>query len=139
MGLPFEKVTSTELAILRQIWERGTATIREVTDALYPQGTDAQYATVQKLLDRLSAKGLVTRNRSAKAHLYSATLSREQFIESRIQGVADELCGGSVASLLTTLVKVKTLTARDRRFLRSLIQDLDRENSRAASKGKEKK
>ena len=137
MRLPFEKVTDTELAILRQIWERGSATIREVTDAIYPQGTDAQYATVQKLLDRLSSKGLVTRDRSARAHLYFAVLSREQFIESRIQGVADALCGGSVASLLTTLVKAQTLTARDRRFLRDLIQDLDRENSRPA-KGKDK-
>ena len=43
-------VTDAELAVLQALWERGTATIRQLTDALYPGGGPAQYGTVQKLL-----------------------------------------------------------------------------------------
>ena len=51
------ELPDAELAVLQQLWERGPATIRQLTDALYPEGTDAYYATVQKLLERLEAKG----------------------------------------------------------------------------------
>ncbi|MBV9122830.1 MAG: BlaI/MecI/CopY family transcriptional regulator, partial [Planctomycetes bacterium] len=50
-------VTDTELAILEVLWERGQATRRQLMDALYPGGGPAQYATIQKLLERLEGKG----------------------------------------------------------------------------------
>ena len=56
-------VTETELAILQILWERRRATRRQITDVLYPGGDDAHYATVQKLLERLEAKGYVGHER----------------------------------------------------------------------------
>ena len=58
------EVTDTELAVLRLLWKTDDATIRELTDALYPDGGHSHYATVQSLLDRLQAKGFVERERS---------------------------------------------------------------------------
>jgi predicted transcriptional regulator len=46
-------------------------------------------------------------------------------IGRRLQAVAEELCGGSLTPLLTHLVRNKKLTARERRELRSLIDELD--------------
>ena len=54
-------ITRTELAVLRVLWRRGASTIRQLTDALYPDGTQAHYATVQSLLDRLAKKSCVER------------------------------------------------------------------------------
>src|SRR5206468_5487882 len=50
-------VPDAELAVLRELWDKGPESIRQLTDALYPGGSDAHYATVQKLLERLEAKG----------------------------------------------------------------------------------
>src|SRR6266849_6265789 len=47
-----QDVTDTELSILQALWDRQPATIRQLTDRLYPGGGAAHYATVQKLLDR---------------------------------------------------------------------------------------
>src|SRR5688500_7475418 len=96
-------VTDTELAILQLLWDHGGQTIRQITDALYPGGTTAQYATVQKLLDRLVGKQLVTRDRSGPAHVFTAAIAREDLIGRRLQDVAEKLCGGSLTPLLTHL------------------------------------
>lgn len=117
-------VTDTELALLQVLWDQGPATIRHLTDALY-EGTTAQYATVQKLLERLEEKGIVTRERAAPAHLFRAAISREELIGRRLQDMAEKLCGGSLTPLLTHLVRARRLSDRERRELRDLIDDLD--------------
>ncbi len=116
-------ITEAELAVLEALWDRGPATIRQLTDVLYPDGGAAQYATVQKLLERLEAKESV---RSQAVHVFSAVLDRESLIGRRLRAVADQLCGGSLTPLLTHLVQSTRLTSKQRQELRSLIEDLDR-------------
>ena len=128
------KISRTELAILSQLWEEGAATIRELTDRIYPDGTASNYATVQKLLDRLDEKGFVTRDRSARAHRFRATLSREEYISARLEDLADSVCAGSLTPLLTHLVRAERLSESERRELRELLgagsdEDVDREDA----------
>src|SRR5947209_6796426 len=127
-----QDVTDAELAILQVLWDEGPATIRRLTDVLYPAGGAAQYATVQKLLERLEAKGYVGRQRTGSAHLFSAAVPRDELIGRRLQDVAEKLCGGSLTPLLTHLVRTRRLSARERQELRDLIDELD-------TKGKGKK
>jgi BlaI family penicillinase repressor len=115
-----------ELAVLQMLWEHGPATIRQLADSLYPEGTESHYATVQKLLERLETKGCVRRDRSSWAHVFHAVLGRDDFIGQRLQAVAEKLCGGSLTPLLTNLVRSKQLTARERREIRKLMDELDR-------------
>ena len=120
-----QDVTDAELAVLQVLWDGGPATIRRLTDVLYPAGGAAQYATVQKLLDRLEAKGYVGRRRTGSAHLFSAAVPRDELIGRRLQDVAEKLCGGSLTPLLTHLVRTRRLSARERQELRDLIDELD--------------
>ena len=124
-GKPAPEVTEAELGVLQALWDKGPATIRQLTDALYPGGGQAHYATVQKLLDRLEAKGYVGRRRTGAAHLFSAALPRDELIGRRLQDVAEKLCGGSLTPLLTHLVRTRRLSARERQELRALIDELD--------------
>jgi predicted transcriptional regulator len=123
-----QDVTETELAILQVLWDRGPATIRQLTEALYPGGGTSHYATVQKLLERLEDKGCVGRDRHGSAHVFAAAVGRDELIGRRLQAVAEQLCGGSLTPLLTHLVKAKKLSARERQALRSLIEELDEGN-----------
>ncbi len=123
-----QDVTEKELAILQVLWDQGPATIRRITDLLYPDGGAAHYATVQKLLDRLEAKGFVTRDRAEPAHAFAAAVGRDDLIGRRLQAMAEQLCGGSLTPLLTSLVKSRRLSARERQDLRELIDDLDKKN-----------
>ena len=123
-----QDVTEKELAILQVLWDQGPATIRQITDLLYPEGGAAHYATVQKLLDRLEGKGFVRRDRTPPAHAFAAAVDRGDLIGRRLQAMAEQLCGGSMTPLLTHLVRARRLSARERQDLRQLIDDLDRTN-----------
>ena len=118
-------VTQTELAVLELLWQEPGATIRGLTDRLYPKGGAAHYATVQKLLERLQAKGFVRRDDSAMAHRFTPTVAREELIGRRLRAMADKLCGGSMTPLITSLVESRALTKRELGELRELIDRLD--------------
>jgi predicted transcriptional regulator len=121
-----QDVTDAELAVLQVLWEGGPATIRRLTEVLYPGGGAAKYATVQKLLERLEEDGHVRRDRSSAAHTFAAVIGRDELIGRRLREVAEKLCGGSLTPLLTHLVRARRLSARERRELRQLIDELDR-------------
>jgi predicted transcriptional regulator len=120
-----QDVTDTELSILQALWDRQPATIRQLTDVLYPRGLHSHYATVQKLLDRLEAKGFVRRRRGDGPLEFEATIGRDELIGRKLEDVAEKLCGGSLTPLLTHLVRTRRLTSRERRELRDLIDQLD--------------
>jgi predicted transcriptional regulator len=120
-----QDVTDAELAILEVLWDAGPATIRRLTDVLYPHGGNAHYATVQKLLERLEAKEIVRRDREPGAHAFTAAIDRDELIGRRLQATAEKLCGGSLTPLLMHLVRVKKLTAKERQELRALIDEWD--------------
>ena len=121
-----QDITDAELGVLQVLWDHGPSTIRQLTDALYPEGGVAQYATVQKLLERLEAKGCVRRDRGAAVHVFAADIRRDELIGRRLRAVAEKLCGGSLTSLLTHLVQTTRLSARERQELRDLIDELDK-------------
>ena len=121
-----QDLPDAELAVLQTLWEYGPSTIRQLTDTLYPSGTDAHYGTVQKLLERLESKGCVGRDRSSWAHIFAATMDRDELIGRRLHAVAEKLCGGSLTPLLTNLVRSKRLTPKERREVRRLMDELDR-------------
>jgi BlaI family transcriptional regulator, penicillinase repressor len=121
-----QEITDAELAVLQLLWELSLATIRQLTDRLYPGGGASQYATVQKLLERLETKGFVHRDRAAASNVFSPAIAREEVIGRRVRSVAEKLCGGSLASLVTHLVRTQRLTTEERRSLRALIDELDK-------------
>ena len=124
------EVTDAELGVLQVLWDKGPCTIRQLTDVLYPDGTDVHYATVQKLLERLEAKGHVQRDRTTHAHRFSAITDRDTYIGLRLRTVAEKLTGGLLAPLLTHLVRAETLSPSERQELRALIDELDRKKNK---------
>lgn len=125
--------TDAELAILRQLWENGTQTRRQLTDALYPGGGPAHYTTVQKLLERLEAKGLVLTEPGDGIRRFSAAVERNTLIRNRLKDVADKLCDGSVAPLLMNLVDADKVSEADLAELRSLVRKLSKSNQHKGS------
>ena len=79
---------------------------------------------MQKLLERLEAKGCATRERGA-VHSFAAAVGRDELIGRRLRDVAEKLCGGSLTPLLTHLVRTQKFSATERQALRELIDELD--------------
>ena len=117
-------VTDAELEVLRALWDLPEATIRALADRVYPNGGASEYATVQKLLERLEDKGHVAHRSEGRQNVYTARLGREDLVALRLRETADSLCGGSFTPLLTHLVSGARLSARVLRDLRRLVDSL---------------
>lgn len=127
--LPHLDVTDAELAVLQTLWDHGPSTIRQLADILYPGGKAAQYGTVQKLLERLEAKGCVARNREPWPHVFSSATDRETLIGWQLRQTAEKLCGGSMTPLLLHLLHTEQFSAHERQELRSFLERLRQDSS----------
>jgi BlaI family penicillinase repressor len=116
-------VTGAELKVLESLWQRGEATIRDLRDALYPDGGGSKFATVQKLLARLAAKKLVGRRKEAANWIFRPLVARDEMIGGELRRVADRLGGNSMTPLLTYLVETGELNAKERAHLRRLLDE----------------
>ena len=127
-GRPRADVTDAELAVLKELWALGPATIRQLTDRLYPDGSASEYATVQKLLERLEQKRCVRRKAQGRVNVYSPVAEREDLIDLRLRDTASKLCEGSLTPLLTHLVGATRLSGEEIADLRRLVDSLDRDD-----------
>lgn len=124
-----QDVTDAELDVLRVIWDQGSATIRTIADRLYPDGGTSEYATVQKLLERLEDKGHVAHRAEGRTNVYRARVGRDALVARRLRETAEQLCDGSLTPLLTHLVSAGRLTPAELSELRQLVDRLARERS----------
>jgi BlaI family penicillinase repressor len=125
MGRSLPNVTDAEWAVLERLWSEGPATVRQLTDALYPKGGPSEYATVHKLLERLEMKRFVGRDRNAGVYVFRAKIERDQVIGQQLEDIVDKMCGGSLQTLLSNLVRVRRLKPEELRELLTLVNDLE--------------
>lgn len=125
-----QDVTDAELDVLQVLWERGPRSRRQVAETLYGAVRPAQYATVQKLLERLEAKGCVTKECLNGPLTFRPAVDREELINRRLLDVANKLCGGAVTPLVMNLVRAKSLSDRELRELRDFLAGLLRQKRR---------
>lgn len=115
-----------ERAVLEEIWHLGSASVREVCEALNssrPPEKQVAYTTAMTTLDRLYKKRLLSRRRSGRAFLYAPRISREEFERVVATDVIDALLGAGDAGPAPVLACiVDAVSARDR----GLLDELDR-------------
>jgi BlaI family penicillinase repressor len=118
-----QDITDAELDVLQVLWKHGPLPIRRITELLYGDKTTSQYATVQKLLERLETKDCVERDRATNVHVFTAKIQRDELVGRRLQAMAEDLCEGSITPLLTNLVQMQKLSDKDRAMLKKLIEE----------------
>lgn len=91
------KPTQAELQILNVLWRRGPSTVREVAGAL---GREDSYTTVLKLLQVMADKGLVTRDETARSHVYASARSQQDTQRHLVTDLIRSAFGGSATRLV---------------------------------------
>ena len=125
MARQLPRPTDAELAILRVLWERGPATVRQVHEALADRETG--YTTTLKLMQIMADKGLVTRDESARTHVYAARVSQEQTQRQLVNDLVDRAFGGSATELVLRALSDARTSAEDLREIRKLIDEAKEE------------
>jgi len=108
-----------EERLLDALWERASATVRELVEGDCP---DLAYTTVMTTLDRLFKKNLLCRDAEGRAFRYTPRLSRQALHQEVASEAFRQLLDASPAASLPLSHLVEILTERDARLLDDLRQ-----------------
>jgi predicted transcriptional regulator len=123
---PTPRPTDAELAILNVLWERGPSTVREVHDALSPTH-DSGYTTVLKLMQIMTDKGLVDRDESQRAHVYTSRLGEQRTQRQLLGDLMQRAFGGSPAKLVMQALSASKASAEDLTAIRHMLDQMEEE------------
>jgi len=119
------KPTQSELEILSVLWERETATVREIHEVLNRRKPTG-YTTVLKLLQLMDEKNLVERDRANRAHVYRAKIKQKETGKQMLGDVLQKVFGGSALRLVQQVLETET-TAEDLKEIRRMIERAEKE------------
>jgi BlaI family transcriptional regulator, penicillinase repressor len=117
------KPTDAEVMILRVLWERGQATVREVHEILEDKGV--RYTTTLKQLQVMFEKDLVTRDDSDKSHVYKAAYSEEATQVTLLDHLLENAFAGSRSKLFLRALSTKKASPKELAEIRKLLKDLE--------------
>ena len=97
-------LTRQELLIMKVVWERGQATVREVCDIISQQKATA-YTTILTLMGILEGKGALSHTRCGRAYIYRPLLSREQATKNQVHDVVKRFFDGRPEKLIENILQ----------------------------------
>jgi predicted transcriptional regulator len=120
------KPTESELEILRILWERNTASVRDVHEEL-SKTKEAGYTTTLKLMQIMHEKGLVGRDDSVKTHIYHPVVSREKTQKHLIGKMITNLFGGSSTELVLHALGNHTASPEELEEIQQVLNNLKKQ------------
>jgi predicted transcriptional regulator len=121
LGRTIPRPTETELELLRILWEKEPATVRDIYDSLNlarPSG----YTTVLKLLQIMTSKGLVVRDEANRAHVYRAAISQDAMQSKILKDLSVRLFSGSAAQLALHALAMEPASDSELDEIRALLK-----------------
>ena len=117
--------TPSELEILHILWSRGPSTVREIHDVLTKE-KDVGYTSALKLLQIMTAKGLVTRTEDQRAHVYEATQPAEKTKQQFAADVLQRVFRGSASQLMQHVLSGRRRTKKEIEEIRRMLDEYER-------------
>jgi predicted transcriptional regulator len=115
-------LTKQELEIMKIVWNRKNATVRDVYEALREQRQIA-YTTVMTMMKILEKKKFLKKTQQDRAFVYQPVRPKEQVIRTMVQDFVTRVFDGSAEPLLMHLVKDRHLSEKDVREITRLIRE----------------
>jgi predicted transcriptional regulator len=112
-----------ETQLLRALWQRGDATVRELVSENAIEGA---YTTVMTTLDRLHKKGLLDRVLDGRAFRYRPRQTENEFYRGTFANNLEKLLGSARDTSAPLSFLVDTITRHDARLLEELERVVDR-------------
>ena len=115
--------TEVELQILRILWEKESATAREIHNSLN-ETKSTQYPTTVKMLLVMLEKGLVKRNDSVRPQIYSPARSQAVTQKRMLKDLIKKVYDGSAKSLVMQALSASRASREDLDEIRDLIDEM---------------
>lgn len=113
-------LTRQELQIIKVVWDRGAATVREVCDVI-SQIKPTAYTTILTLMGILEDKGALTHVRSGRAYIYKPLLSRRQATKNVIHDLVTRYFDGKPENMFESVLENEPLNIGQLAALRGML------------------
>ena len=118
------KATEKELEILQIVWKKGSTSVKDVHEALGGDELNG-YTTILKLMQIMHEKGLLTRQKSGKLHLYEAVPTLEKTQQQLLDRMIDTIFQGSASRLVMSALGNKKSTKEELREIKEYLEKLE--------------
>ncbi|MBB3118844.1 BlaI/MecI/CopY family transcriptional regulator [Pseudoduganella violacea] len=123
MSSTLPKPTPSELEMLRLLFALGPATAKQVHQAALESRPDINYATVLRLLQVMHTKGLLARDESQRAHVYSAVQEQDSIQTGLLKDLINKAFAGSGKALVLAALRGGHVSARERAEIQALLDE----------------
>ena len=117
-------ISEAESQVMQIIWDRGPLTSEEIVAALDKRARWGE-STIKTLLNRLLNKRALRADKDGRRYVYSAALTRADWLAAESHGFLDRVFGGRVAPLVSYFSQHRKLAREDIEELKRLIKELD--------------
>jgi BlaI family penicillinase repressor len=117
-----KNLTEQELEIMKVVWERKAATVREVYEALRERRTVA-YTTVMTMMNILETKGHLVKRPEGRAYVYEPSQERSEVVGGMLQDFVDRVFDGAARPLVLSLIRERKLSKADLEAVSRMIDE----------------
>ena len=121
-------LTEQELEIMKVVWERESATVRDVYETLRTRRQIA-YTTVMTMMRILERKGHVKVSRADRAYVYRPARARQRVLSEMVHEFVNRVFGGAAEPLVQHLVRDRHLTENDLREIAAKLKSRKSEDA----------
>jgi predicted transcriptional regulator len=117
-------LTEAELRLMDVIWQKKSATVAEVAEAL-PKQLGLAYNTVLTTMRILEDKGYVrhSKPKEGRAFIYKPVVSREDASRSAVRHLLTRFFGNSKEALVLNLLEDNDLSDNERKRIQALLKE----------------
>jgi predicted transcriptional regulator len=116
------KPTAAELDLLQVLWPLGSATARQVHEAMQKSRPDVTYATVLRLMQIMHTKGLLIRDESERSHVYAPAQPQDSLQTNLLKDLMQRAFAGSAKALVLAALK-SGISKKERAEIEKLLKE----------------
>ena len=116
------KPTAAELDLLQTLWPLGSATARQVHEAMQKSRPDVTYATVLRLMQIMHTKGLLIRDESERSHVYAPAQPQDSLQTNLLKDLVQKAFAGSAKALVLAALK-SGISRKERDEIEKLLKE----------------
>jgi BlaI family transcriptional regulator, penicillinase repressor len=105
-------LSTQQLEIMKVVWDRGDATVRDVYEALRSRRSVA-YTTVMTMMKMMEARGQLKKRTDGRAYVYRAVEPQGRAIRRIVGDFLDRVFNGSAEPLLAHLVEERRISQKN--------------------------
>lgn len=121
-------LAGAELEVMKVLWKKGKATVKEVQDVLSPKKS-WQYTTVMTLLVRMYNKGYLDRQKVGWGYVYTPKVPKEKIMGGMVKKFIDRVFDGALGPLVNYLAESQKLDPKEMESLKKLAMNLEKKEN----------